>query len=248
MNKGKQTRPFRVLITRPLEDVGALASVLSGHGIGCVIEPLLSIRILDGSAIDLTDVSAVLVTSANGVRAFARRVTDRSMRVFAVGEATARTAVDDGFGDVEAAGGNVTSLAELVGRRMNVNEGVLLHVAGSAVAGDLAGLLSRAGYTYRRCVLYEARTASVLPQRAADAIRAKTIAGVLLYSPRTARTFCHLVQSAGLSSYCEPLIAFCLSDAVAEYGNALRWSQVVIAERADQAAMIDAVTRAGQQS
>ncbi|MCP5363643.1 MAG: uroporphyrinogen-III synthase [Hyphomicrobiales bacterium] len=246
MDQRKSTRPFRVLITRPAEDVDGLASILSGHGVASIIEPLLNIRVLDGPAIDLTGVSAVLATSANGVRAFARRAADRSIRVFAVGEATARAATEAGFGNVEAAGGNVTSLAGLVGRRMDPARGVLLHVAGSAVAGDLAGLLSGAGYTYRRCVLYEARTATVLPERAAEAIRAQTVDGVLLYSPRTARTFCRLVQSSGLTSYCEKLIVFCLSDAVAGHLSSLSWSRVLVTERADQSAMIDAVTQAAR--
>src|SRR4051812_16935975 len=102
---------------------------------------MLDIRNLDNVAIDLTNVQAVLFTSANGVRAFAAAERRRDIPAFAVGEATAAAARLAGFTTVDTAGGDVAALADLVRERLTPARGALLHAAGSAVAGDLSGVL-----------------------------------------------------------------------------------------------------------
>ena len=62
---------MRALITRPREDARALAKLLGGLGIECVIEPLLTIEPVKDPGIDFTGIQAVLLTSSNGARALA---------------------------------------------------------------------------------------------------------------------------------------------------------------------------------
>ena len=147
---------MRVLVTRPGEDGTALAEILGARGIETVIEPLLTIKQIEGPALDLDTVQAILLTSANGVRAFARRTDQRDIPIFAVGDATATTARSSGFGQVHSAAGNVETLAELVKEMLKPEEGSLLHIAGSSVAGDLIGLIEAAGFKCAREILYEA--------------------------------------------------------------------------------------------
>ena len=54
------------------------------------------------------------------------------------------------------------SLAELAAAKLDPHKGALFHAAGSAVAGDLAGLLSGRGFELRRSMIYEARPADSL--------------------------------------------------------------------------------------
>ena len=88
---------MRVLITRPGEDGTALAEVLKTNGVETVIEPLLAIKHINGPFVDVNTVQALLLTSANGVRALARRTDRRDLPVYAVGDATATTARREGF-------------------------------------------------------------------------------------------------------------------------------------------------------
>ncbi|MGF1641980.1 MAG: uroporphyrinogen-III synthase, partial [Rhodospirillales bacterium] len=206
-----------------------------------LIEPLLTIEPLTGPPLDLGGVQALLATSANGVRGFAAREHRRDLPVYAVGDATARTAAAAGFAAVESAGGDVDSLAALVRRRLDPAGGALLHAAGSALAGDLGGGLRAAGFTYRRIVLYRARTADRLSPAAAAAIRDATVAGVVLFSPRTAAVFAALATAADVADGCRRLACFCLSDAVAAAAGAIGWARTVVARRPDQAALIEAV-------
>ena len=237
-------RPFTVLVTRPVADAGPLAAVLAAHGIAARLEPLLLIEFLPGPPLALAGVQAILATSANGVRALSLRTECRALPLFAVGNATAREARVQGFITVESASGDVEALAALVKRRLDPTQGTLLHVAGTALAGDLATDLASAGFACRREVLYRARTAERLSEETAAALRADLIDGVLLYSPRTAATFVHLVRAAGLAAQCARLRAFCLSAAVAAAVSQTAWKAVVTAAMPTEAALVAAVARA----
>jgi uroporphyrinogen-III synthase len=228
----------RVLITRPREDADPLALRLDGLGIGSLIEPLLTIRALDVPAPDLTSIQAILATSANGIRAFARLVGDRSVPVLAVGDGTARTARDLGFARIESAEGDVQSLAGLVASSLRPADGALLHVAGTVTAGDLGGRLAAAGFDYRRVQLYAADTANALSATTARALREGWLDAVLLFSPRTGRTFARLVEKAGLAWSLAVVRALCLSGAVAEAVRGLPWERVVVASRPDQDSLL----------
>ena len=108
----------RALVTRPRAEAVALAEALAMRGIEAIIEPLLDIHYRDEPAPNLAGVQAVLCTSANGVRALARLSGDRGIALFAVGEATTARARDEGFAQVESAGGNVEELVRLAGLRL----------------------------------------------------------------------------------------------------------------------------------
>lgn len=227
-----------------MEDAEPLVRRLDALGFACAVEPLLSLVWLDGPDIDFTDVQALLFTSANGVRGYSRRTGRRDLPVYAVGDATAAAAGAAGFATVESAAGDVYALAELVRRRLDPAAGTLLHVAGSKVAGDLAGLLGEAGFTLRRTMLYDAVPADRLSDGTAAILRTSGIDGVLFFSPRTARSFVRLLAEAGLIDQCRTVDAFCLSPAVAEaaraYGDqgVTPWRSVRVAPRPEQDALI----------
>jgi uroporphyrinogen-III synthase len=231
--------PLRVLITRPREDAAPLARILEGMGHEAVIEPLLDIRYEDGPPLDLDGVRGLLLTSANGVRALARRTDRRDLPAWAVGDATARAAREAGFLQVESAGGDVASLAALVAARCAPGPGPLLHAAGTAVAGDLAGDLGARGFAVERRVLYAAEPADSLSPESLSRLYAGTIDAVLFFSPRTARSFVRLAGRAGLSKRMAGTVAFCLSEAVAEAVRTLPWKGVCVAARPDQASLLD---------
>ncbi len=232
---------MRLLITRPREDAEPLAALLGERGIETALEPLMSIIDSDTPEPDLSGVQALLITSANGIRAFARRVAERGITVCAIGDASARAAGDLGFGDVASASGDVEALAAMVKADRDPNAGALLHVAGTDIAGDLSVRLEAAGFEVRRAVLYEARAAGGLSGETRDAMEAGTLDGVLLFSPRTAALFAELVTDAGLSETCREMNAYCLSPAVAEKAQSLAWRDVVVATEPSQEALLRAL-------
>jgi uroporphyrinogen-III synthase len=188
-------------------------------------------------------VQAVLCTSANGVRALARRSGEREVALLAVGEATAARARAEGFLRVESAGGDVDDLARLACERLRPTHGRLLHVAGSDVAGDLAGLLRGAGFAIDRVVLYEARPVAGLSAPTAAALRNGLVEFALFFSPRTAATFARLAAQAGVSAALQDVIAVSIS-AAADHGlGDLAFAGRIIAEAPDQESLLAALDR-----
>ena len=230
------------MITRPREDARAVVEELAARGIDSMVEPVLEIVPLATGDLDLDGVQAVLVTSANGARALGA-TSQRDIPVLAVGDATAAAARDAGFAAVAVAGGDVAALAALAAERCNPGAGPLVHVSGSAVAGDLAGRLAARGFTVRREVLYEARAASALSRDATAALSGGDVDAVLLYSPRTAEAFVALVRRAGLVAGLRRARALCLSGAVADAARGIAWREVCVAARPDQTVLLDLVGR-----
>lgn len=240
---------MRVLVTRPREDAAGLVAALAARGHDALVEPLLTIVPRD--AVDWPPgherAQALLVTSANGVRAFARADRRRGLPVFAVGDASAAAARGLGFDAVASAAGTVEDLAALVAARVDRARGPLLHPAAGALAGDLQGALAAAGFEVLRVVLYDARPVSALSPEAARAIGEGAVDAVALFSPRTAAAFAGLVAAAGLKAACAGIAAVCLSDAVAAALGGTPWRRVAVAAHPDQSALLAAIDEVAAQ-
>jgi uroporphyrinogen-III synthase len=220
---------MRLLITRPADDGEALAARLTALGHEPIAAPVMEIIPRDMPPLSLDGIAGFLVTSRNGARMLARTTARRDLPVYAVGDESAAEAKAAGFVASRSADGDVTSLIALVIALVDPAAGPLLHVAGSAQAGDLSGALTAKGFTVRRAVFYESRALLALPEAARKALQAGLAEGVLFYSPRTAKLFGTLAQAAGLGPSLGALSAYCLSKAVADaaapFGyRTLRWA------------------------
>jgi uroporphyrinogen-III synthase len=236
-------RGLRALVTRPRAEAESLAAMLAARGIEAIIEPLLEIHYRSEPVPDLAPVQAVLCTSANGVRALARLTDERAVPLFAVGEASATRARDDGFTRVESAGGSLADLAALACDRLCPDEGPLLHVAGSDIAGDLDGLLRAKGFAVDRVVLYEARPAAALSGDSVRALAAGIVDFALFFSPRTALIFARLVERAEIAEKIPHVTAISISAAADAALDPLRFRERHIAERPDQPSLLATLDR-----
>ncbi len=233
-----------VLITRPAIDAAPLAAALTARGLTPLIAPLIEIVPRPPIDLSLAGVQALLFTSANGVRAFAAASTRRDIGAFAVGDATARAAMTAGFAVVIAADGDVAALAETVIHDAKPDDGALIHIAGTDVAGDLAGTLTAAGFTVSREVLYEARETTAWPAEVVAALRAGSVSHVLVYSPRTADLLVKRLKNLKLQRRLGSVTAVCLSPAVAQALAPLPFGRVAVATTPDQDAVLALVAPA----
>ncbi len=231
-------KKLRLLLTRPRKDAESLEILLKNMGIQSIIEPLLDICVFDGPDIECHAVAALAMTSANGVRAFAARSQNRQVPVYAVGDATARIAKDNGFPEIYSAAGTVCKLATLIINSLPPDAGIVLHPAATRVAGDLEGYLREAGFSYQREIIYEAVPAKHLSPSIVTQIQAGEIDGVVLFSPRTGATFKILAEKAGLIDALTSLRAYCLSQAVADTITSISWLDVCTAENPNQASFL----------
>lgn len=239
---------MRVMVTRPREDSVSLQRALLRKGVEVVLEPLLTIDRISDVEFDLEGVHALLFTSANGVRAFAAACAAREVRVFAVGDATAKACKEEGFKQVFSAGGDIEDLAALVRRSCEPRDGRLIHVAGNVAAGELAADLSSSGFDIIRTPLYESRQADALSAAGKAALQQGRIDAILFFSPRTAATFVKLAKEAGLQEACRRIDSVCLSPAVAKRASDAPWRRTAIAAEPTQEALIAAIGAPGSRN
>ena len=237
---------MRILLTRPTKDARIVAERLREAGHEILSAPLLSVHFHDGPPLALDGVQGVLATSANGVRALARRTHRRDLPVFAVGPQTAKAARTAKFARVECAGGDAVALADAVPRWAQVQKGVLLHAAGAQGEARLASLLGAKGFEVRTEVLYDVVAADTLPAAVIEALSAGSLDAALFFSPRSARTFRDCVRNTDLSAACAGLAAICISKATAAALPPLKFRHVVIAAEPNQDALIDCIAIIGQ--
>jgi uroporphyrinogen-III synthase len=232
---------MRLLVTRPRDDAESFAQFLRARGHETVIAPIMDVQIPPGPALSLEGVQGALATSANGVRALSLRTPRRDVTIYAVGPQTAEAARQSGFTVVISADGDAAALVETVAREADPAGGMLLHAAGAETAGRLRQALQARGFRVETAVLYEALPVAKLPTAAEDALRNGSLDGVLMFSPRSARTFATLARTAGLAAQCAPLVAFCISAATAEALAPVTFARVAIAGTPNQDAILDLI-------
>jgi uroporphyrinogen-III synthase len=232
---------MRLLVTRPREDAEAFAKLLRARGHEAVVAPVMEVHLQPGPPVALDGVQGILVTSANGVRAFAERTARRDLSVYAVGPQTSEAARTAGFRAIISADGDSAALVETVAREADPAKGILLHAAGAETAGRLRQALQARGFRVETAVLYDAVPVTKLPANAEENLREGMLDGVLLFSPRSAKTFASLVSDAGLAAFAARLTAFCISAATGAALAPLTFAQIAIAGTPNQDAILDLV-------
>jgi uroporphyrinogen-III synthase len=135
---------LKVLVTRPREQAGTLVDALSSEGFEVVLEPLIAIEPVSDDPIAVEDYDRVVLTSANGARELARRMTARPASIAAIGPGTAAALEELGLradvvADVHTQEGLVAALAERPERTLFVAaEGARSHLAAELGADFLA--------------------------------------------------------------------------------------------------------------
>jgi uroporphyrinogen-III synthase len=240
-----------VLVTRPQPDNEATAATLRARGFEVLLAPMLRFEALAFQDDADAHYDAVIVTSANALRAFERHPSGQrllKLPLFAVGEHTANAARDAGFGNVIAADGDVAALRDAVlaivkAKRLK-KAGTLLYLAGADLARDLAGDLGQRGFTVVTHTTYRMIPVAELPPGAREGFGANQIAAVLHYSRRSARAFLQAARTGGVEISALAIPQCCISDAVASVVRDAGATQVLTASRPDENALLEALMRA----
>ncbi|MGY3619830.1 uroporphyrinogen-III synthase [Bradyrhizobium sp. USDA 10063] len=240
-----------VLVTRPQGDGEATADSLRSRGFEVLLAPMLRFEALPFQEEDAARYDAVIVTSANALRAVAPQLAGHALLrlpLFAVGEHTAAAAREAGFGEVVSANGDATALYELVRARRKAKKlkksATLLYFAGADLSRDLAGELGEAGFMVITRTTYRMSPVAGLPRPVCDAFMAGGIEAVLHYSRRSARAFLDAARAEGLEISALASPHCCISASVAAVLREAGATQVVTAASPDENALFEVLTRA----
>ena len=240
-----------VLVTRPYPDAKSTAEALQARGFDVLQAPMLRFEPLPFQDDDEARYDAVIVTSANALRAIAGQLPGHrllKLPLFAVGQHTADSARDAGFSKILAAEGDAGALRDLVLSRVKAKQlkksSTLLYLAGADLAQDLAGELGKKGLTVVTQTTYRMSPLPHLPQGVCDAFMADRIEAVLHYSRRSARAFLDAARADGVEISALALPHCCISAGVAAVLHDAGATQVVTAVTPAESALFEALARA----
>ncbi|EIM26791.1 uroporphyrinogen-III synthase [Microvirga lotononidis] len=235
---------MRILLTRPQAQSQELGTVLEGHGIEWLGEPLLRIVPVPWDPGTLAGKQALLLTSPNASRELLRVPGGRrDLPIHVVGPGTAAPLLAAGFTDVQAAGGTAVDLIAHVRRRVDPRAGRLLHLSGHDITRDLAVALAPAGFVVDRVVAYRAAAVERLSAEVMRAISRNRIDAAVFLSARTAAIFRDLVITSGIADACARMTAIAISRKVATELRPAVFSRVVAAGTPCLDGVVDAVLR-----
>ncbi len=241
------TQRHRLLITRPRSQAIGFARALRRRGVACSIAPAMRIVPEIGWAAPTAEPQAIVVTSPNAISALRLVAAGMSSQplIVAVGPDTAATLRRAGFSRLLVGAGTAQSLAGVIVGGLRPEHGVLLHLAGRDVAGDLPEQLGRRGFRFERVTVYRAEPAEALSAPAMRQLRDGTIRKVALFSPRSAEIFVELVGRAGLMPCLAQLTALAISrNTAVAAGDG--WGEIRVAAAPSRRAMVALATgRAG---
>jgi len=239
-----------ILVTRPHPDNETTAANLRARGHEVLLAPVLKFEPVAVQDESEADYAAVIVTSANAIRAIAPQLPKLGildLPLFAVGAHTADVARDAGFTEVIVAEGDAVALRKKVlqGARDKVlkKKSTLLYLAGADLSRDLGGELGAEGFNVVTQTTYRMVPVRHLPREVCEGFAAHGIAAVLHYSRRSARAFLEAARDEGVEISALAIPQCCLSEAVA---GVLRdaGAQVLVAAAPDENALFEALERA----
>lgn len=228
----------QMLVTRPEPDAQSTLARLGALDIPALAAPLMVRETLDVSLPPADGFMAMVLTSANAVRAMADRgvIGDyRHLPVFAVGDRTAFEAEAAGFSHVSSAAGAFQDLVNAIA--ISGLKGPLFYPAARHQSADLAGALAPLGIMVATAKIYEMIPIEALPREVALALGDGRIGAVLVYSRRTAEIFAGLTGALSREQR-QRLGMLCLAEAVAEPLLAARFNRIALADRPDEDAMM----------
>ncbi|WP_081811207.1 uroporphyrinogen-III synthase [Hyphomonas beringensis] len=236
-----------VIVTRAEPGASETAERLARLGFRAISSPMLVLKELDDVAPDLSDVSNLIFTSANGVRFFMQAMGGMTAQLagltaWGVGPATNAAIQEAGFGLHVEGDGNAEDLAAMI-LKSDPDSGGFLHVANSAAAGDLVRRLREGGRMARFQALYETVPAAHLAAKAQQAIQAPDDCIVLIHSAKGAAAFLSAVDKISL----ETSILIAISEAAAAPLSDAGAKRLLHAERPNEDALMAALDKARQE-
>lgn len=228
-----------VLILKTSDNISEVADAIKAKGFEAMEEAILKVEYLENEFPVLEPGRALIFTSPNGVRAFARKVAGRTHPVYTVGPNTADEAKAVGFDAVESGGGTLIDLADFL---INLPKEKLFspfYVRAEDVSGDLGGILGKSSIHLDEFIAYRAVPADNLSLNLLQKLDRREIKAIMFFSRRGAKTFGELAEQYGRLGRLKGIKALCISDGVVESVSVLPFEAALAAKTPDRYGMIE---------
>jgi uroporphyrinogen-III synthase len=179
----------------------------------------------------LENPQALIITSKNALRALENQEDLKKIPLYVVGDKTAELAQQLGFLNVLSASGTTQELTPLILKTAKPDHGILWHLSGKIVKGNMIDTLKSAGFEAKRKIIYTIKDAKELPASLCYEFENKYISHILFCSPRTTSVFINLLKKKKLEKIACQIISLCLSQDIEKKALDLKWKKLWISPK-----------------
>ena len=225
----------KILITRPIKQAKAMISEIEALGFEPLIAPVMEIEEVAFDVPDHEAYDALLLTSSNAVRIFAKALPEGSpywnKALFCVGNKTAATAQKYGFTTIHSADGDVKNLITMIRDHNGDNQKPYLHIRGHHAARPLHVWLAQYDIAVDILPVYKTNEIANWSDDVINAYRNQDIQAVIHMSPRSAKAYVRAVETYDLQAAHDSIKSLSISPAVLECVQSLPWKETYAAEK-----------------
>jgi uroporphyrinogen-III synthase len=219
---------MHILLTRPLEDCSEMILKFKSLGHQVSHLPLLVVEKVNYDSVNLPSFDGIIFTSANAIKFLDLKSIDKKILCFCVGEATEKTARNNGFQNVIAAEGNVENLKELILQNFDKKDGSLIYISGETVSTDLDQQLLKVGYNVKRIVNYRTLHNKNFNEEFVKELKQKMPDIVYVYSQNSAASFLNYIKLQQLESLWMNTNLMCIGEKTSSILNEIKWKKIFL--------------------
>jgi len=219
---------MHILLTRPLEDCSEMILKFKSLGHQVSHLPLLIVEKVNYDSVNFPSFGGVIFTSANAIKFLDLKSIDKKILCFCVGEATEKTARNNGFQNVIAAEGNVENLKELILQNFDKKDGSLIYISGETVSTDLDQQLLKVGYNVKRIVNYRTSHNKNFNEEFVKELKLKMPDIVYVYSQNSAASFLNYIKLQQLESLWMNTNLMCIGEKTSSILNEIKWKKIFL--------------------
>jgi uroporphyrinogen-III synthase len=219
---------MHILLTRPLEDCSEM--ILKFRSLGHQVShlPLLVVEKVNYDSVNFPSFGGIIFTSANAIKFLNLKSIDKKILCFCVGEATEKTARNNGFQNVIAAEGNVENLKELILQNFDKKDGSLIYISGETVSTDLDQQLLKVGYNVKRIVNYRTSHNNNFNEEFVKELKQKMPDMVYVYSQNSAASFLNYIKLQQLEGLWMNTNLMCIGEKTSSILNEIKWKKIFL--------------------
>ena len=219
---------MHILLTRPLEDCSEMILKFKSLGHQVSHLPLLVVEKVNYDSVNFPSFDGIIFTSANAIKFLDLKGIDKKILCFCVGEATEKTARNNGFQNVIAAEGNVENLKELILQNFDKKDGSLIYISGETVSTDLDQQLLKVGYNVKRIVNYRTSHNKNFNEEFVKELKLKMPDIVYVYSQNSAASFLNYIKLQQLESLWMNTNLMCIGEKTSSILNEIKWKKIFL--------------------
>ena len=219
---------MHILLTRPLEDCSEMILKFKSLGHQVSHLPLLVVEKVNYDSVNFPSFGGIIFTSANAIKFLDLKNIDKKILCFCVGEATEKTARNNGFQNVIAAEGNVENLKELILQNFDKKDGSLIYISGETVSADLDQQLLKVGYNVKRIVNYRTSHNKNFNEEFVKELKQKMPDIVYVYSQNSAASFLNYIKLQQLESLWMNTNLMCIGEKTSSILNEIKWKKIFL--------------------